>query len=36
VCAAGIDIVQGYFAGKPMAAEQIPAWLAKWAEENSV
>jgi EAL domain-containing protein (putative c-di-GMP-specific phosphodiesterase class I) len=31
---AGIDIVQGYFAGRPMPAEQIPVWLAKWADEH--
>lgn len=28
---AGVHIVQGYFAGRPMAAKQLPAWLNKWA-----
>jgi EAL domain-containing protein (putative c-di-GMP-specific phosphodiesterase class I) len=37
VCAAGVDLVQGYFVAKPMAAEAIPAWLAgrsdgKWIQ----
>jgi len=26
---AGVDLVQGYFVAKPMAADQIPAWLVK-------
>jgi EAL domain-containing protein (putative c-di-GMP-specific phosphodiesterase class I)/CheY-like chemotaxis protein len=28
---AGVDLVQGYFIARPMAAEQIPVWLAQWA-----
>jgi EAL domain-containing protein (putative c-di-GMP-specific phosphodiesterase class I)/AmiR/NasT family two-component response regulator len=28
--AAGVDLVQGYFVAKPMAAEHVPAWLAGW------
>lgn len=31
---AGIDIVQGYFAGRPMAADQIPAWLTEWTRTH--
>ncbi len=31
---AGIDIVQGYFIAKPMAAEQVPAWLADWVRRG--
>jgi EAL domain-containing protein (putative c-di-GMP-specific phosphodiesterase class I)/CheY-like chemotaxis protein len=30
VHAAGIDLAQGYFIAKPMAAEHIPAWLTQW------
>jgi EAL domain-containing protein (putative c-di-GMP-specific phosphodiesterase class I)/CheY-like chemotaxis protein len=31
VQAAGSDLAQGYFIGRPMPAEQIPIWLAQWA-----
>lgn len=30
VCAAGVDLVQGFLVARPMAAEAIPAWLAGW------
>lgn len=30
VRAAGVDLVQGYFIAKPMAAEDVPGWLAEW------
>ena len=35
VRAAGVDLVQGYFIAKPMAAEQIPAWMAQWARKHA-
>jgi EAL domain-containing protein (putative c-di-GMP-specific phosphodiesterase class I)/AmiR/NasT family two-component response regulator len=31
VRAAGVDLVQGYFIAKPMAAAAIPRWMAEWA-----
>jgi EAL domain-containing protein (putative c-di-GMP-specific phosphodiesterase class I) len=33
--AAGVDLAQGYFIARPMAAEQIPVWLAQWACQYS-
>jgi len=35
VHAAGVDLAQGYFIARPMAAEQIPVWLAQWASQHS-
>ena len=29
--ALGVDVVQGYYIAKPMAAELIPMWSEKWA-----
>jgi EAL domain-containing protein (putative c-di-GMP-specific phosphodiesterase class I)/CheY-like chemotaxis protein len=34
VHAVGVDFAQGYFIAKPMAAEQIPAWVAQWASQH--
>jgi EAL domain-containing protein (putative c-di-GMP-specific phosphodiesterase class I)/FixJ family two-component response regulator len=36
VQAAGIDLAQGYFMARPMAAEQIPVWLAQWVSQHPV
>ena len=30
VTVSGVDLVQGYFVSKPMAAEAVPGWAAKW------
>jgi EAL domain-containing protein (putative c-di-GMP-specific phosphodiesterase class I)/CheY-like chemotaxis protein len=35
VHAAGVDLAQAYFIARPMAAEQIPVWLAQWACQYS-
>lgn len=31
---AGIDLAQGYYIARPMAAEQIPVWMAQWASQH--
>jgi EAL domain-containing protein (putative c-di-GMP-specific phosphodiesterase class I) len=36
VCAAGVDLVQGYFIAKPLPAVAIPGWLANWADGNAI
>ncbi len=28
--AAGCDLAQGYFIGRPMSAERLPEWLSDW------
>jgi EAL domain-containing protein (putative c-di-GMP-specific phosphodiesterase class I)/DNA-binding NarL/FixJ family response regulator len=35
VRAAGVDLAQGYFIGKPMAAERIPEWLTQWSIQRA-
>jgi EAL domain-containing protein (putative c-di-GMP-specific phosphodiesterase class I) len=32
---ASVDLAQGYFIARPMAAEQIPVWVAQWARQYS-
>jgi len=31
----GVDLAQGYFAARPMAAEHISVWMAEWASQHA-
>jgi EAL domain-containing protein (putative c-di-GMP-specific phosphodiesterase class I) len=35
LCESGCDMVQGFFVAKPMPADEVDAWVAKWESRRA-